>query len=163
VEFIFGSEEIAAQEKLKDAIVKSPAIRTIDYSSDQTVYLSDDTSYIAIGYVLAQKMPDFDAKHYPSRFGSMLLNKRKANYSQPKLKLYGLFCSLHATQLYIIGIKKLTIEVDTKYIHGMLNNPDIQPNATINSWITGILLFNFNLVHIPSVTHGPNGLSCQPA
>jgi hypothetical protein len=49
VEFIFGSEKIAAQEKLKDTIVKSPAIRAIDYSSDRTVYLSVDTSYIAIG------------------------------------------------------------------------------------------------------------------
>jgi hypothetical protein len=158
-EFIFGSEEIAAQEKLKDTIVKSPTIRAIDYSSDRTVYLSVDTSYIAIGYILTQQMPDSDTKRYPSRFGSMLLNEREENYSQPKLKLYGLFCSLHTTQLYIIGIKKLTVEVDAKYIHGMLSNPDIQPNATINRWIAGILLFDFNLVHVPSVTHGPNGLS----
>ncbi|KDQ61643.1 hypothetical protein JAAARDRAFT_31112 [Jaapia argillacea MUCL 33604] len=27
---------------------------------------------------------------------------------------------------------------------------DIQPNATINHWIAGILLFTFNLVHIPT-------------
>jgi hypothetical protein len=46
----------------------------------------------------------------------MLLNDREANYSQPKLKLYGLFCSLCATRLYIIGVKKLIVEVNTKYI-----------------------------------------------
>jgi hypothetical protein len=45
----------------------------------------------------------------------------------------------------------------------MLNNPDIQPNTTINHRIAGILLFDFNLVHVPSVTHGPNSLSHQPA
>jgi hypothetical protein len=45
----------------------------------------------------------------------------------------------------------------------MLNNPYIQPNATINHWIAGIPLFNFNLVHTPNTTHGPNSLSCQPA
>jgi hypothetical protein len=45
----------------------------------------------------------------------------------------------------------------------MLNNPDIQPNATINHWIAGILLFDFKLVHVPSATHGPDGLSRQPA
>jgi hypothetical protein len=95
--FVFGTEEIASQEKLKAAIISSPAIRAIDYNSEQTVYLSVDTSYIAIGYVLAQQMPGSDTKHYPSRFGSMLLNEREANYSQPKLELYGLFCSLHAT------------------------------------------------------------------
>jgi hypothetical protein len=87
-------KEMAAQEKLKDAIVRSPAICAIDYSSDWTVYLSLNTSYIAIGYILAQQMPDSDIKRYPSQFGSMLLNKCKAKYSQPKLKLYGLFCSL---------------------------------------------------------------------
>ena len=42
----------------------------------------------------------------------------------------------------------------------MLNNPDVQPNVTINRWITTILLFNFKLVHIPAEKHhGPNGLS----
>jgi hypothetical protein len=93
----------------------------------------------------------------------MLLNEREANHSQPKLELYGLFCSLCATQLYIIGIKKLVIKVDAKYIRGMVNNPSIQPNATINRWIAGIFLFDFKLVHIPSTMHGPDGLSRQPA
>jgi hypothetical protein len=115
-EFVFGTEEIASQEKLKAAIISSPAIRAIDYNSEQTVYLLVDTSYIAIGYVLAQQMPGSDTKRYPSRFGSMLLNEREANYSQPKLELYGLFCSLRTTRLYIIGVKKLVVEVDAKYI-----------------------------------------------
>jgi hypothetical protein len=162
-EFVFGNKEIASQEKLKAVIVSSPAIRAIDYNSEQTVYLLVDTSYIAIGYVLAQQMPGSDTKCYPSHFGSMLLNKREANYSQPKLELYGLFRSLCATRLYIIGVKKLIVEVDAKYIRGMLNNPDIQPNATINRWIAGILLFDFKLVHVPGATHGPNGLSRRPA
>jgi hypothetical protein len=158
-EFIFGTEERASQEKLKAAIVSSPAIQAIDYNSKQTVYLLVDTSYIAISYVLAQQMPGSDSKRYPSRFGSMLLNEREANYSQPKLELYGLFHSLHATRLYIIGIKKLVVKVNTKYVRGMLNNPNIQPNATINRWINGILLFDFKLVHVPGATHGPDSLS----
>ena len=45
----------------------------------------------------------------------------------------------------MIGVKKLVVEVHAKYIKGMLNNPDIQPNTTINRWIAGILLFNFTL------------------
>ena len=45
----------------------------------------------------------------------------------------------------------------------MLNNPDIQPNATINRWIAGILLFDFKLIHVPGMTHGPDGLSQRPA
>jgi hypothetical protein len=114
--FAFGTEEIASQEKLKAVIVSLPAIQAINYNSEQTVYLLVDTPYIAIGYVLTQQMPGSDTKHYPSHFGSMLLNEREANYSQPKLKLYSLFRSLRATQLYIIGVKKLIVEVDAKYI-----------------------------------------------
>jgi hypothetical protein len=45
----------------------------------------------------------------------------------------------------------------------MLNNPNIQPNTTINRWIASILLFDFKLVHIPGATHGPDSLSRRPA
>ena len=94
IDFEFGPEEIHAQERLKHAIINSPAIRAINYKSDVRVYLSVDTSYIAIGYVLSQEVPDKPKTRRPSRFGSILLNEREANYSQPKLELYGLFCSL---------------------------------------------------------------------
>jgi Integrase zinc binding domain len=35
--------------------------------------------------------------------------------------------------MYIIGVKNFVVEVDAKYIKGMINNPDIQPSATIKS------------------------------
>ena len=45
----------------------------------------------------------------------------------------------------------------------MLNNPDIQPNAAINRWIAGILLFDFDLVHVPGNDHSSaDRLSCRP-
>jgi hypothetical protein len=86
--------------------------------------------------------------------------ERESRYSQAKLELYGLFHALHAYRIYIIGVKNLVVEVDAKYLKGMLNNPDIQPNATINQWIAGILLFNFKLVHVPTIHHtAADGLS----
>jgi hypothetical protein len=39
---------------------------------------------------------------------------------------------LHAVCVFIFSVKNLTVEVDAKYIKGMINNPDLQPNATIN-------------------------------
>jgi hypothetical protein len=86
-------------------------------------------------------------------------------YSQPKLELYRLFRALHHYRLHIIGVQNLHVEVDAKYIKGMLNEPDLQPNATINRWIQGILLFNFTLHHVPATKfRGPDGLSrCPPA
>jgi hypothetical protein len=54
---------------------------------------------------------------------------------------------------HLISIRKLVVEIDALYIHGMLNNPDVQPNTTINRWIAAILLFNFKLIHIPAEKH----------
>ncbi len=62
--------------------------------------------------------------------------------------------------MHIIGLTDLVVEMDVQYVHGMLANPDIQPNAAINRWIAAIQLFDFRLVHIPVEKHqGPDGLS----
>ena len=66
--------------------------------------------------------------------------------------------------MHVVGITNLVVEMDVQYVRGMLSNPNIQPNAAINRWITTILLFNFKLIHIPAEKHqGPDGLSrCEP-
>ncbi|KAG5347712.1 hypothetical protein C0989_011545, partial [Termitomyces sp. Mn162] len=56
----------------------------------------------------------------------------------------------------------LIIEVDARYIKGMLQNPDIQPSASMNRWIMAILMFHFELVHVKGTFHGPDGLSRRP-
>ena len=86
-----------------------------------------------------------------------------SRYSQPKLELFGLYQALRHWRLYIIGAKKLQVEVDAKYIKGMLNEPDLQPSAAINRRIQGILMFDFELVHVPANHHkGPDTLSRRP-
>jgi hypothetical protein len=104
-----------------------------------------NSSFRGAGYVLLQLGED--GKEYPLRFGSTTWNKRESHYSQAKLELYGLFRALKAYQMYLVGIKNLLVRVDAKYIKGMLNNPDIQPNATIDCWIAAILLFDLELEH----------------
>jgi hypothetical protein len=125
---------------------------------DWPIILTIDSSITAVGYILMQVC---DNKcRYPSRFGSIAWTERESQYSQAKLKLYGLFCTLYAYRIYIIGVKNLVVEVNAKYFKGMLNNPDIQPNVTINWWIAGILLFDFKLVHVPAIHHmAADGLS----
>ncbi len=51
------------------------------------------------------------------------------------------------------------MEIDAKYIAGMLRNPDKVPNTAINRWIKWILMFHFMLVHIPGEWHAPDSLS----
>lgn len=161
VEFEFSEEQIISMEKLKMMVQNCKAIRAIDYASDKEATLAVDSSWMAVGFILSQKGED--GKRYPSRYGSITWNETEQRYSQVKLELYGLFRALQAVKMYIIGVQNLVVEVDAKYIKGMINNPDIQPNATINRWIAGILLFNFQLRHVSAKDHTPaDGLSRRP-
>jgi hypothetical protein len=89
-----------------------------------------DTSLIAVDFILSQEGKD--GKHYPNRFCSIGLTSVKSPYSQAKLELYGLFRALHSVRVFIFGVTNLVIELDAKYVKGLINNPDLQPNATIN-------------------------------
>ena len=162
VPFDFSNKQIAVQSDLKQALIDSPAIHTIDDSSNAPVILSVDTSFIAIGFFLTQCDLDNPWKCYYSRFGSITLNERELRFSQPKLELYGLYRALGALWFYLIGIRNLIVKVDARYIKGMLSNPDVTPSASINRWIVSILTFHFTLVHVTGTHHGPDGLSQWP-
>jgi hypothetical protein len=114
-----------------------------------------------VGFILLQVGED--GKRYPSRFGSITFNDRESRYSQAKLELFGLFHALKQTQIYTISVRKLIVEMDAKFIKRMLNNPTLHPNDAVNRWISAILLFNFELVHVPADKHtGADGLSRRP-
>jgi hypothetical protein len=44
--FIFGPEQIKAQEDLKTALLESPALRAIDYTSSAPVILAIDSDFL---------------------------------------------------------------------------------------------------------------------
>ena len=159
--FEIGPSQLESIAQLKDLVVNSPALRPINYESDRPVILAVDSCANGVGYILFQLGED--KKRYPSRFGSITFNDRESRYSQAKLELYGLFRALKHTQLYTIGVKKLVVEMDAKFIKGMINNPTLHPNDAINRWISAILLFDFELVHVPAEKHtGADGLSRRP-
>ena len=130
--FTFGPAQIATQEDLKKALLESPALRPINYTSDLPVILTVDTSQITVGFYLCRANLNNLHKCYYACFGSISLNKHKHRFSQPKLELYRLFHALHAYKLFIVGVCNLVVEVDTCYIKGMLNNPDTAPSTSIN-------------------------------
>ena len=115
-----------------------------------------------VGYLLSQCDADNPHLCHYAHFGSITLNNHESCFSQPKLELYGLFHALHSLKSYLIGIQNLIVEVDARYIKGMLLNPDLAPSTSINCWIVSTLLFHFTLVHIPGIQHGPNSLSHCP-
>ena len=146
---------------LKDTICQSPVLHQLDYESGWEVILAVDNSLITVRFILSQE--EDDGKCYLNHFGSIGLSKVKSYYSQVKLELCRLFCALQAVCIFIFGVNNFTMEMDAKYVQGMINNPDLQPNATINQWIMGILLFSFCLVHVPAIHHtGADRLSCFP-
>ena len=144
---------------LKDALDKAVPLGNIDYESDGAVVLAVDTSYKAVGYYIYQEGESAKLKKTFVKFGSITMNDREARFSQPKRELFGLKRALKACEYLLIGCRKLIVETDAKYIHGMLNHPEMGPNATINRWIEQILMFHFEIRHVSGKTFGPDGLS----
>ena len=131
-------------DELKALIISAPALTSIDYTCDWPIILSIDSSYLGVGIILSQI--DEHEKKRPTHYGSLPFFTNEANYSQPKLELYGLFRALVHFHQYIIGARNLVVKVDAKYIHGMLNKPKKQPSTVISRWIQEILTYDFELV-----------------
>ena len=159
IPFIWGPEQDKSMDELKDALKSAVPLGNIDYESEGTVVLAVDTSYRAVGFYIYQESADTLKKKMFIKFGSITLNEREARFSQPKRELFGLKRALEASEYLLIGCRKLVVETDAKYIHGMLNHPEMGPNATINRWIEKILMFHFELRHVAGKTFGPDGLS----
>src|SRR6266567_9174161 len=126
------------------------------------VILASDACPIAAGFYICQCDELDPRKRYYCRFGSITLNERESRFSQAKLEIFGLYRAFREFKIYLLGVRNLVVEVDAKYIKGMLQNPDIAPSASINRWILAILTFQFRLVHVPGTHHGADGLSRRP-
>ena len=121
------------QDALKAMLLAFPALLPINYNSDSLVILGINTSHITIGFLLCQCDADNPRICRYMRFGSITLNNHESRFSRPKLEVYSLLCALHALKMYLIGVWNLVVEVDARYIKGMLANPDLV--RQMNRWI----------------------------
>ena len=159
VPFTWGPEQIESMKLLKEGAANAKCVKPLDYSLPGNVVLAVDTSWRAVGYYIYQENPEEPKKKTYARFGSILLSEREMRFSQPKRELFGLLRALHACYYWLIGVRRLVVETDAKYLKGMLTNPGMGPNATINRWIDHILMFQFELRHVAGKTFGADGLS----
>ena len=160
VVFEWGTVQKRAQQLIKERIQECFHTRLPKFPSNHPIVMAIDTSWRAIGYYLYQR-DDVDPKiiHY-IKFNSILMDERQQRYSQPKRELFGLRRALEKETYLLLGSRNLVIEMDAKYIFGMLNNPGKMPNATINRWVDYIRTnFHFTLVHKKGKSFGPDGLS----
>ena len=160
--FEWGPKQIESMELVKDGVRNAQAIRPLDYEGQGNIVLAVDSSYIGVGFYIYQEDVQNPSKHYYARFGSKTLNDREARFSQPKRELFGLKEALRLNKHWLIGVRKLIVETDAKYIKGMLQNPDLMPNASVNRWTVEISMFQFVLRHKAGKTFGPDGLSRRP-
>jgi hypothetical protein len=126
VPFVWEAPQQHAMDLLKKAVTSAPALMPLDYACGRTIIVSVDSSNIAVGWIISQ-LDEKDQRH-PSRYGSLAWNDWESRYSQAKIELYGVYRALRTLRIYLIGLPSFDLEVDAKYIKGMLNNPDIQPN-----------------------------------
>ena len=119
-----------AMNRPKQTLVESPALKATDYVAKREVVLAVDSSNMGVGYILLQEGED--GWRYPSWFGAITWNKQEWNYLQAKAELYRLMRALQATRIHIIGVQQRFVEMDAEFVKGLINNPDVQPNATIN-------------------------------
>ncbi|KAJ1299674.1 hypothetical protein OPQ81_011066 [Rhizoctonia solani] len=153
-------EEQDAMQLLKELVSNAPCLVPLDCKTEAETILAVDSSHIAIGFVLYQL--DQEGKRRPVHFGSLTFNEHESRYSQPKLELYGLYRALRKWRPYITSVCNLVVEVDVKYIQGMLNLPELVQNAIVGHWAEEILCYPFKLQHIRVANHAvPDRLSCQ--
>ena len=121
-----------AMQDLKKALEDAVPLGNIDYECDNLVVLAVDTSFKAVGHYIYQEGQSSKIKKVFVKFGSITLNDREARFSQPKRELFRLKQALEVNKYLSIGCRKLIVETDAKYLHGMLNHPEMGPNATMN-------------------------------
>ena len=74
VPFEFGPEQLVAQKDLKEALLASPALRPLSYTSNSSVILAIDSSAIAVGFYLCQEDPANLKQRYFAHFRSIPFN-----------------------------------------------------------------------------------------
>ena len=169
-EFYFSPEAQEAQNKLKQLVSTAPVLIKLDYdaaklldrlgpsprpSDHGLVIVGVDSCQNGAGWILYQMV---QKEKHPVIFGSCTFNLTEANYSQPKLELYGVFRAIKDLRHRIWGIH-FRIDVDAKFLIEMVKQPDL-PNAPMTRWISYIALFDYVMHHVPSQSHvAEDGLS----
>ncbi|EJC97605.1 uncharacterized protein FOMMEDRAFT_98445, partial [Fomitiporia mediterranea MF3/22] len=143
--FEFCSEHIVVIDKLKDTVINSPALCAINYELDIEVIVTVDSSIISVGFYLRQEhlnsyYKEIYVKPPP---GNLIDRLQNGQILQLQKVLYRLKQAVKDKHWWQIQLRKLVVEMDTVYVKSMINNSDLQSNATINRWIARILLFNF--------------------
>ncbi|KAE8219308.1 hypothetical protein CF326_g8985, partial [Tilletia indica] len=145
----------AAMDQLKAAAAGHHFLGVLDYTSDDDIVLSVDSSQIAVGFVLWQDRP---SGRVVILYDSIAMTETEQRYSQPKLELCGVYKAIRKMRYHLLGVRFI-LEVDAISLKQMLNRPDLS-NPAMARWVAHLKQYDFSVRHIPGRLHIiPDGLS----
>ena len=145
-EFVWGSDQILAVDKLKKILTSYPILCKIDYENQETrpLIVNTDAGPVAGGGYLGQD--DKEGRRRVNRYMSFTFTSSVRNYGQFKRELYAMVKNIKIVRYKIYGCR-LIIETDCMPLIGFLNSPDLIDPVLVR-WIAYLKLFNPEFRHI---------------
>jgi hypothetical protein len=160
--FVWGPEQVAAMNDLKEALTTAPALVQINYDKDAgAIILTVDASLTGWGAVLQQL--DKKRKRHPIRYESGLWDRAQRGYDATKRECLGALRAMKKMRSYLIGIHFI-LETDAAVLVAQLNRAASDlPGSLLTRWIAWMRLFDFEVKHIPGKKNSAaDGLSRRP-
>lgn len=123
--FIFGEEERAAVQILKNELVKKPLLQI--YNPEAETVVHTDASKFGYGAILLQRCND-DWKSHPVYYYSKKTTVAEMNYSSYELKVLAVVAALKKFRIYLIGIN-FKIITDCSAIKATMDQKEIVPKV----------------------------------
>ena len=108
VPFVWGDEQQASMDILKEALTSAPALRTLNYSEGAgEIILAVDASLQGWGAVL-QQVDAVTGKRHPSRYESGLWTEQESRYDAGKRECRGVLKALKKFRFWLDGPTRCT-------------------------------------------------------
>jgi hypothetical protein len=150
-QFVWGYDQQAAFDMLKQAMTSAPILVTLDYSPGAgRITLRTDASGEGWGGILSQLI---NGKEHPSRYESGVWRGAELNYDATKAECLAVVKSLRRFRNYLYGVR-FTLETDAKVLIYQLNDSfSSLPGASLTRWVAYIKMFDFEVKHFPGKTN----------
>jgi hypothetical protein len=132
-------------DKIKGILASNLILSFPDFS--KPFYIATDASQSGIAGVLFQK--ENDEQKFIS-FAARSLSKSERNYGATQRELLAIIFSLQKFNDYIYGTK-FTLYTDHHSLIHLFTQK--KSNYMINKWIETLLLYDFEVIHIPGITN----------
>lgn len=144
IKFIWGTEQLEAFEKFKEALCSEPILVPLNFSKDFEVY--SDASDFALGAILCQD--DTPGKNERViAYASRVLNGPELKYSTYEKERLALVCATEQFRPHLYGrpFKAITDNMALKYLFNT-KKPDLRAHC-LKTKFEG---FKIEICHIPS-------------